>query len=51
MVEENETEKEYTERLISNPLHVFQIMKRFNVDLPSIEKEILTDDWKGTFKN
>ena len=42
-----ETSQEYIERIVGNPVHAFQLMRRFTVDIPNIEKDLKKDDWKG----
>ena len=43
----NESEQEYVDRLVGNPIHAFNLMRRFTVDIPSLEKDLREDDWKG----
>ena len=49
LLENNETESEteYIDRLVGNPLHAFNLIRRFTIDIPNIEKDLKQDDWKG----
>ena len=42
-----ESEAEYIERIVGNPVHAFNLIRRFTVDIPNIEKDLKEDDWKG----
>ena len=42
-----ESEADYTSRLVGNPIHAFNLIRRFSIDIPNIEKDIREDDWKG----
>ena len=33
------------EKIISNPIHAYKMMKRFAVDWQLIEKDLQTDEW------
>ena len=33
--------------VLANPLHVFNLIRRLAVDIPSIEQDWREDDWKG----
>ena len=52
LLENNETESEteYIDRLVGNPLHAFNLIRRFTIDIPNIEKDLKQDDWKGKSK-
>merc|ERR1719410_1425853 len=41
-----ESEAEYLERIVGNPVHAFNLIRRFTVDIPNIEKDLKEDDWK-----
>ena len=43
----DESEQQYVDRLVGNPIHAFNLMRRFTVDIPSLEKDLREDDWKG----
>ena len=42
-----ESDQQYVDRLVGNPIHAFNLMRRFTVDIPSLEKDLREDDWKG----
>ena len=42
-----ETSHEHIDRIVGNPVHAFQLMRRFTVDIPNIEKDLKKDDWRG----
>ena len=42
-----ESDADYASRLVGNPIHAFNLMRRFSIDIPNIEKDIKEDDWKG----
>ena len=42
-----ESDADYTSRLVGNPVHAFNLIRRFSIDIPNIEKDIKEDDWKG----
>ena len=33
------------EKIISNPIHAYKMMKRFAIDWQLIEKDLQTDEW------
>ena len=41
------SEDELIERLFGNPIHTYNLMKRFSIDLKNIEADVRTDDWRG----
>jgi len=41
-----ESDADYASRLVGNPIHAFNLMRRFSIDIPNIEKDIKEDDWK-----
>ena len=43
-----ETESEYMDRIVGNPVHAFNLIRRFTIDIPNIEKDLRGDDWAGT---
>ena len=32
---------------VGNPVHAYNLMRRFTIDLPSIERDLGQDDWAG----
>ena len=44
---QNETDQQYIDRLVGNPIHAFNLIRRFTVDIPSLEQDLKEDDWKG----
>jgi len=40
-----DSEEEKSERLAGNPIHAYNLIKRFNIDLKNIEADIKQDDW------
>ena len=42
-----ETETEYMDRIVGNPVHAFNLIRRFTIDIPNIEKDLRGDDWLG----
>ena len=45
-----ESDADFTSRLVGNPVHAFNLIRRFSIDIPNIEKDIKEDDWKGGSK-
>ena len=45
-----ESDADFTSRLVGNPVHAFNLIRRFSIDIPNIEKDIREDDWKGGSK-
>ena len=43
----NESESEYMDRIVGNPVHAFNLIRRFTVDIPNIERDLRGDDWQG----
>ena len=39
-----ESDADYASRLVGNPIHAFNLMRRFSIDIPNIEKDIKEDD-------
>ena len=39
------SEDELAERIASNPLHAYKMMKRFNVDWKTLEQDLESHDW------
>ena len=39
------TEEALMEKIITNPIHAYKMMKRFAVDWQLIEKDLQTDEW------
>ena len=37
-----------SDEVVGNPIHAFNLVKRFVVDWKKIEKDLSTDDWKET---
>ena len=40
------SEEELAERIATNPLHAYKMMKRFNVDWKTLEQDLETHDWE-----
>jgi len=40
-------QEELTERLVGNPIHAYNLIRRFSIDIGNIERDIQEDDWAG----
>ena len=41
------SDDEFDERIVGNPIHAYKTVKRFAIDLKKIEQDLQQDDWKG----
>ena len=44
------SDEEFDDRIVGNPIHAYKTVKRFAVDLKKIEQDLQQDDWKGQHK-
>ena len=44
------SDEEFDDRIVGNPIHAYKTVKRFAVDLKKIEQDLQQDDWKGNTK-
>jgi len=42
-------DEEFIERVVGNPIHSYRLMKRLYFDWQTIEKEIISDEWKSIY--
>ena len=45
------TDEEFLDRVIGNPIHAYKMMKRFSVDWSKMEKHLEEDHWSGKNSN
>lgn len=45
---QTETREEFTERLVGNPIHAYNLIRRFSIDMENIEKDLRDDDWTAS---
>jgi len=41
-------QEELTERLVGNPIHAYNLIRRFSIDVGNIERDIQEDDWAAS---
>jgi hypothetical protein len=41
------SDNELADRVASNPIHAYKMMKRFTVDWKSLENDLKSEEWNG----